>query len=171
MDYRYSNHVPHVQTSASIRGESCQAELCHVSCMNLPQHNEKTAVALNLIQFHPLTLPLSNFFSVIMIIIFDTPLVSVQRIVYLFFCGATWICTGPIFHQELCHSSRTLSVIKRFRQAPQLFFRVFLTRRAAAVLVNDVYIQSWIFHVDWSYWLPPTCSSSCPTGAGMRRIQ
>lgn len=38
-------------------GESCQAGLCHVSCMNLLQHNEKPAVALHLIQFHPSTVP------------------------------------------------------------------------------------------------------------------
>lgn len=73
MDYRYSNHVPGVQTSTSIRGESCQAELCHVSCVNLLQHNEKTAVALHLIQFHPLTLPPPNFPSVVIIVIWKHP--------------------------------------------------------------------------------------------------
>lgn len=49
VDYRYSNHVPVVQTSASIRGESCQAELCRVSCVILLHHNEKHGGA---VQFH-----------------------------------------------------------------------------------------------------------------------
>lgn len=71
VDYRYSNHEPRVQTSACIRGQSCQAGLCHVSCMNVLQHNEKTAVALHVIQFQPLTLPSQ-------LIISDNPPVSIQ---------------------------------------------------------------------------------------------
>lgn len=50
VDYRYSNHVPVVQTSASIRGESCQAELCPISCVNLLHHNEKHG---GTVQFYP----------------------------------------------------------------------------------------------------------------------
>ena len=37
-------------------GESCQAELCHVSRVTFLQDNEKRAVVQHLIQFHSLTL-------------------------------------------------------------------------------------------------------------------
>lgn len=52
MDYRYSHHVPDVQTSATVWGESCQEELCGVSFMSLQQHNEKTGYSS-----YPITAP------------------------------------------------------------------------------------------------------------------
>lgn len=130
MDYRYSNHVPHVQTSASIKGESCQAELCHVSCMNLLQHNEKAAVALHLIQFHPLTLPLSNFLSVKMIIISNTSPVSLKdRVLHLNKKKKRWCHLNkhrPQFFIRNCVTAYTWPQLqKRLRQTPQLFLGCF----------------------------------------------
>lgn len=122
MDYRYLNHVPGVQTSASIRGESCQAELCHVSCVNLLQHNEKTAVALHLIQFHPLTLPPAIFTSLVMIAIlkhlFSLPTSCIQGVtLYLNLNTA-----ATVFHHEGSDIRLHLKKNTHLRQTTQLFF-------------------------------------------------
>lgn len=143
MDYRYSNHVPRVQTSASTRGESCQAELCHVSCMNLLQHNEKTAVALHLIQFHPLALPLSNFLSVMMIIISNTPPVSTQAAVLHLKQQQQEKMVSPEHARRPNFSRGSVSrrthgpsyrgkKHKRLRQTPQLFFGVFSNKDSSS---------------------------------------
>lgn len=143
MDYRYSNHVPGVQTSASIRGESCQAELCHVSCVNLLQHNEKTAVALHLIQFHPLSLPPSVSPSVVVLLIHILTIYVGCNFIFLSRKDGV---TGSYLAQSFiwrCHTyfPSLKKTTTQTNNQSLLFFQVgcFLSGMAA---VNDVYIQS-----------------------------
>lgn len=146
MDYRYSNHVPGVQTSASIRGESCQAELCHVSCVNLLQHNEKTAVALHLIQFHPLSLPPSLCFPLSCRAFNTHPhyLCGLRLHIFIKKTRCHRIIPGTVFLPGVSHifpltKKKDNNTDKQPKSSS--FFQVgcFLSGTAA---VNDVYIQS-----------------------------